>query len=487
MGLFKAAKDAVGSTFGDQWKEAIRCDDMTDDMLMVRKTTPTGVITNGSVIVVAPGQCAIIYDNGRVIDASAEEGIYQFDSSSSPSFFAGQFKDTFKEMWERFTFNGETSKQQAVFFFNIKEIMGNKFGTATPIPFQDWSHAIPNRMTNTISPMSVKIRCYGTYTFKMYNPAIFMSELAGTVDIYFKKNVEEQMRSEVLAAFQNILNELGNSNHKVPVLEMPSQTDEIKEMMDKAVYDEAIRRRGLRLVSFSVESVTLDDESEDKINNYEFSSNTYMQQGRMTEAYANAIENAAKNTAGVGNGFMGIGIANMSTGGMMGANNTNVMQDFNAQSSTQTYDPYATQQPAATQPPVQGTVTQSEPTQETDIQQPQIQEPAVQQSFTEQQPIQEPTIQQVQQAPVQPVIMQDESVAPTIEQPIQGNTPAQNQEPIQQETIQQETTQFTPVQEQVQSNNNSASNVNGNVKVCMRCGNINTADSLFCNKCGNQL
>ena len=317
MGLFRAAKDAIGSTFGDQWKEAIRCDDMTDDMLMVRKTTPTGVITNGSVIVVAPGQCAIIYDNGRVIDASAEEGIYQFDSSSSPSFFAGQFKDTFKEMWERFTFNGETSKQQAVFFFNIKEIMGNKFGTATPIPFQDWSHPIPNRMTNTVSPMSVKVRCYGTYTFRMENPAVFMSELAGTVDIYFKKNVEDQMRSEVLASFQNILNELGNSNHKVPVLEMPSQTDEIKAMMEQAVYDEAIRRRGLRLVSFSVESVTLDDESEDKLNNYEFSSNAYMQQGRMTEAYANAIENAAKNTAGVGNGFMGIGIANMSTGGMM--------------------------------------------------------------------------------------------------------------------------------------------------------------------------
>ena len=487
MGLIKAAVGAIGSTLGDQWQDLIKCEDMGSDTLMVKKTTPSGQISKGSNIIVAPGQVAVIYDSGAVVDATAEEGTYTFDASSSPSFFGGQFGAVFKEMWQRFTYNGTTAKEQVVFFFNIKEIINNKFGTPAPIPFQDWSHAIPNRMTNTISPMSVKIRCYGTYTFKMYNPAIFMSELAGTVDIYFKKNVEEQMRSEVLAAFQNILNELGNSNHKVPVLEMPSQTDEIKEMMDKAVYDEAIRRRGLRLVSFSVESVTLDDESEDKINNYEFSSNTYMQQGRMTEAYANAIENAAKNTAGVGNGFMGIGIANMSTGGMMGANNTNVMQDFNAQSSTQTYDPYATQQPAATQPPVQGTVTQSEPTQETDIQQPQIQEPAVQQSFTEQQPIQEPTIQQVQQAPVQPVTMQEESVAPKIEQPIQENTPVQNKEPIQQETIQQETTQFTPVQEQVQSNNNSASNVNGNVKVCMRCGNINTADSLFCNKCGNQL
>lgn len=340
MGLFRAAKDAIGSSLGDQWKEAIRCDDMTDDMLMVRKTTPTGVITNGSIIVVAPGQCAIIYDNGRVIDATAEDGVYQFDSSSSPSFFAGQFKDSFKEMWERFTFNGETSKEQAVFFFNIKEIMNNKFGTSTPIPFQDWSHPIPNRMTNSIAPLSVKVRCYGTYSFRMENPALFMSELAGTVEVYYKSSVEEQIRSEVMASFQNVLNELGNSVNRVPVLEMPSQTDEIKQMMDKAIYDEPIRRRGLKIVSFSVESVTLDNESEGKINDYEFSSNTYMQQGRMTEAYANAIENAAQNTSGVGNGFMGIGIANMGAGGMMSGNATNIMQNFNTEGSTQNYNPY---------------------------------------------------------------------------------------------------------------------------------------------------
>ena len=126
MGLIKAATGAVSSTLKDQWKEAIRCEDMTNEILMVKKTTPTGVITNKSTIIVAPGQCAIIYDNGRVIDATAEEGIYTFDSSSSPSFFAGQFGAVFKEMWQRFTYNGATSKEQAVFFFNIKEIMDNQ-------------------------------------------------------------------------------------------------------------------------------------------------------------------------------------------------------------------------------------------------------------------------------------------------------------------------------------------------------------------------
>ena len=109
MGLIKAAVSAVSSTLKDQWKEAIRCEEMTNDVLMVKKTTPTGVITNKSTIIVAPGQCAIIYDNGRVIDATAEEGVYNFDSSSSPSFFAGQFGAVFKEMWQRFTYSGATT------------------------------------------------------------------------------------------------------------------------------------------------------------------------------------------------------------------------------------------------------------------------------------------------------------------------------------------------------------------------------------------
>ena len=155
MGLIKAAKDAIGGTLHDQWKEAIRCEDMTNDILMVKKTTDTGVITNKSTIIVAPGQCAVIYDNGRVIDATAEDGFYTFDDSSSPSFFAGQFGAVFKEMWERFTFDGATAKEQAVFFFNIKEIIDNKFGTPVPIPFSDWSHPIPKHFISTLNGESV--------------------------------------------------------------------------------------------------------------------------------------------------------------------------------------------------------------------------------------------------------------------------------------------------------------------------------------------
>ena len=311
-----------------------RCEDMNNEILMMKKTTKTGVITKNSTIIVGPGQCAIIYDNGKVIDATAEEGVYTFDESSSPSFFAGQFGAVFKEMWQRFTYNGATAKQQAVFFFNTKEIINNKFGTPAPIPFQDWSHPIPNQMTNTITPLRVEIKCFGTYTFRVANPALFMERIAGTADVYRKEQLVEQMRSEVIAVFQNVTNELGSSEHKVPVLEMPSQTDEIKQMMDNQVFDQNVRERGLEIVGFAVESVTLTDDSAKKIDDYELSSNSYMQQGRMVGAYSNAVENAAKNTSGSMNGFMGIGMMNMASNGVVGGAAQGPWNAQNLQNST---------------------------------------------------------------------------------------------------------------------------------------------------------
>ena len=221
-------------------------------------------------------------------------------------------------MWQRFTYGGARNKEQAIFFFNVKEIKDNKFGTGTPIPFQDWSHPIPNRMTGTMSPMRVEVRCYGKYTFKITDPALFMRNHAGTADTVTKEDITEQMRTEVIASFQNVLNELGTSENKVPVLELPSNTDKIKKTMDEKVFDKPIRERGIQLVGFAVESVTLDDESSKKIDNYELSSNTYMQQGALVGAYSNAVQDAAKNSNGAMNGFMGVGMMNMASGGMMG-------------------------------------------------------------------------------------------------------------------------------------------------------------------------
>ena len=340
MGLIRAAVGAVGSTLHDQWKEYIKCDDLGNNILMRKVSTPNGIITKDSAIQVAPGQMAIIYENGKILDATAEAGIYTFDQSSSPSFFAGQFGDVFKEMWNRFVYNGGTSKEQAVFYVNAKEIMDNKFGTPAPIPFQDWSHPIPNQMTGAMSPLRVEVKCFGKYTFKITDPAIFMSKVMGVADEYTKDDICEQMRSEVIGSFQNVLNELGNSVHKVPVLELPSSTDEIKKIMDEKVFDQPIRDRGLSIVGFIVESVTLDDESNKKIDNYELSSNTFMQQGTLTGAYAQAVQEAANNANGAATGFMGVGMMNMASGGVVGGVANGAFANQTTQGATQNYDPY---------------------------------------------------------------------------------------------------------------------------------------------------
>ena len=337
MGLIKAAVEAAGSTLHDQWKDFIRCEDLGNDILMKRVSTPNGIVSKDSAVQVAPGQIAVIFDSGKILDATAEEGIYTFDSSTSPSFFAGQFGPVFKEMWNRFTYGGGVSKEQAVFFINAKEIIDNKFGTPAPIPFQDWSHPIPNQMTNSVTPLRVDVKCFGKYTFKITDPSTFMSKIAGTAEEYKKDTIIEQMRSEVIASFQNVLNELGTSAHKVPVLELPSQTDEIKKVMDEKVFDQPIRDRGMSIVGFVVESVTLSDESQKKIDNYELSSNTFMQKGTLTGAYAQAVQDAAKNEAGAVNGMMGVGMVNIASGGAMGGAINN-----QTPGTTMNVDPYNT-------------------------------------------------------------------------------------------------------------------------------------------------
>ena len=338
MGLIKAAVDAVSSTLHDQWEDYIKCEDLGNDILMKRVSTPNGIISKNSAIQVAPGQIAVIFQNGQVLDATAEDGIYTFDQSTSPTFFAGQFGAVFKEMWTRFTYGGATNKEQAVFYINAKEIINNKFGTPAPIPFQDWSHPIPNQMTGKETPLRVQVKCFGKYTFVISNPAIFMSQIAGTAEEYRKDDIVEQMRSEVIGAFQNVLNELGNSEHKVPVLELPSATDEIKATMDEKVFDQPIRDRGMSIKGFVVESVTLDDESNKKIDDYELAGNTAMQRGKLVGSYGTAVVDAANNANGAANGLFGVGMMNMASGGVLGGAAMGAFQDGgNTQAATNGY------------------------------------------------------------------------------------------------------------------------------------------------------
>lgn len=324
MGLVKLGKEALNnigfsitSTLEDQYRKSIHCEDMGNSILMKRVTPKNATIAATSIIIVGPGQVAVIYDNGKIIDATAEEGYYRYDDSTAPSFFAGQFGEAFKEMWERFSFGGERYRTQCVYYFNMKEIIDNKFGTSTPIPFRNFEHAVMNARTNSLIPMRVNIKCFGKYTFQLSDPALFMNRLAGTKEVYTKDEINEQIRSEVLAAFTNVINGFGSDENRVGALSLPSKTLELKRLMEEKVFDDAIRERGLKIVSFIVESVTLDDESVKKIDQYELGGDVYNQKAVLVESYANAIEGAANNASGATTGFMGMGMMNMSTGNVV--------------------------------------------------------------------------------------------------------------------------------------------------------------------------
>lgn len=327
MGLISAAIGAAKSTLHDTWLDAITCEDFDNATLMVKKTTDNGVISKGSRIIVNPGQVAILVDNGKVLDAAAQPGSYTFDASSSPSFFSGPFGDVFREMAERFTFGGNVGREQAVYFVNSKEIIDNKFGTPAPIPYKDWGHPNFNPRNNAMYAMAVNIKAFGTFTFKISNPFKFMGQLAGTAQRYTKDMLEDQIKSEFIAAFKNTLAELGSDAHKIEAMDLPHKDDEIVAAMNEKKYDAKIEERGISVVSVAVESIKFDEESEKKIRDYELS-DAYTQSGYMAGSTGQAMQDAAKNAGGAMTGFMGMGMAqnagnaNNVLGNMMAAQQT---------------------------------------------------------------------------------------------------------------------------------------------------------------------
>lgn len=341
MGLIKAALGAVGGTLHDTWLDAIKCEDLGNSTLMIKKTTGNNIISKGSRIIVNPGQVAIIVDNGKILDAAAQPGPYTFDSSTSPSFFSGDFGEVFEEMAERFTYGGTPGREQAVYFINTKEIIGNKFGTPAPVPYKDWGHPNFNPRNNSMYPMAVNIKAFGTFTFKISDPFRFMSQIGGTAQRYTKEMLEEQLKSEFIAAFKNTLAELGSDNYKIEAMDLPHKDDEIVAAMNGKKYDANIADRGITIVSVAVESIKFDEESDRKIRDYELS-DAYTQSGYMAGATGRAMEAAANNQGGAVAGFMGVGMAQ----NLGGANNVlgNMMtaqknaQAAQAPSATGTWD-----------------------------------------------------------------------------------------------------------------------------------------------------
>ena len=312
MGLIKAAASAIGGTLGDQWEDYITCNELSSDVLIVKKTTKTGQISAKSRIQVNPGQAIIVVDSGRILDVSAEEGIYSFDASTSPSIFAGQFGASLKEVWDRFKFGGQAAKEQVIYYVNIQgELQGNKFGTSTPMPYDDPVYR------------GIYIRYFGSYTFKISNPLIFYHNVANDVgDAYNKEQLMLQADGEFGMHVDDAIASLALEGVKYNHLN--GKKRDIAEKMNNSLDEEWLQKRGIEVVSVQLDKITPDDESRERIQKFDNAA-MYSQQefaaGRMVEATAAAMEGAANNANGAATGFMGLGMMNMTAQGMMGGQN----------------------------------------------------------------------------------------------------------------------------------------------------------------------
>ena len=326
MGLIKAGLGALGGVMADQWKEFFYCDALDMDTLVVKGTKRVGgrssntkgsdnVISNGSGIAVADGQCMIIVEQGKVVEVCAEPGEYTYDTSTEPSIFAGKLGtsilDTFKAIGKRFTYGGDTGKDQRVYYFNTKEIMDNKFGTPSPIIFE---------VTNKRIGMSrtVNVRCNGVYSYVISNPLLFYTKVCGNVERAFTRDrIDSQMKTEFISALPPAFGALAEL--ELRPAQLPAKVGELKKAMNDALKLEWVESRGISVEKIALNPITLNDEDMKKIQDMEDSAtmggNPYMMAGRMTNATANAMETAAANEAGAMNGFIGMGMAGGAMGG----------------------------------------------------------------------------------------------------------------------------------------------------------------------------
>ncbi len=325
MGLIKAGIGAVGGVLADQWKEFFYCESLDKDVLAVkgqkrvsgRSSNTRGsdnIISNGSGIAIADGQCMMIVEQGKIVEFCAEPGEYTYDTSTEPSIFSGPFgegvKKTFRTIGKRFTFGGDTAKDQRVYYFNTKELIDNKFGTQNPIPFKVRDDDINLNLT-------IGIRCNGVYSYKIVDPLLFYTNLCGNVESEYKREeIDSTLKSEFLGALQPALGKL--SVKKIDYTEIPMYTMELADEMNEVLSSKWRDLRGLAIVSVGINSVTASEEEVKKIQRLQeaaaMGSNAFAMAGRLTNAQAQAMEDAANNPNGSMTGFMGMGFAQQAGG-----------------------------------------------------------------------------------------------------------------------------------------------------------------------------
>ena len=351
MGLIKAGIGALGGTLADQWKEFFYCESMPKEVLVTKGQKRVGsrssntkgsdnIISNGSGIAVADGQCMIIVEQGKVVEVCAEPGEFTYDTSTEPSLFSGKLgesiKETFRTIGKRFTYGGDTGKDQRVYYFNTKELIDNKFGTPNPIPFR----VVDSKIGLDVD---VSIRCSGVYSYKIADPILFYTNVCGNVEKeYTRDELDSQLKTEFVSALQPAFGHL--SELELRPNQIVTHNTDLENAMNDALSTKWGELRGLKVVSIALGSVTLPDEDADMIKQAQRAAimrDPTMAAATLVGAQADAMKTAAGNKAGAMTGFMGMGMAMNAGGGAGAAQNLFAMGQQQQQQAQQSNHPEA--------------------------------------------------------------------------------------------------------------------------------------------------
>ena len=342
MGLIKAFGGALGGTLADQWKEYFYCDSLADNVLVAKGQKRTSrrssntkgednIISAGSGIAVNEGQCMVIVCQGEVVEFCAEPGEFTYEKTAEPSLFAGNLGKsilgTFATIGRRFSYGGDTGKDQRVYYFNIKEIPGNKYGTASPVPFR-----VVDR--NIGLDVDISIRCNGEFSYKIVDPLLFYKNVSGNVtDLYTRDRIDSMLKTELLTALQPAFAKISEQGIRYSAL--PGHTVEIADALNEVLSKKWGELRGIKVCSFGINSVTASKEDEDMIKQYQKSAvmrDPGMAAAILTGAQAQAMQDAAKNQ-GQGGAFMAFAGMNMAQN--QGGMNANQLYQMQAQQQAQ--------------------------------------------------------------------------------------------------------------------------------------------------------
>lgn len=326
MGLIKAISGAIKGVAADQWKEYFYCDALEDDVLVTkgRKRTNSkfgtgnngndNLITNGSVIAVNEGQCMIIVDQGKVTEFCAEAGEFLYDTSSEPSLLHGNLGEnigkTFATIGKRFTFGGDTGKDQRVYFFNTKHISGNKYGTANPVPFRVVDQ-------NIGLDVDISVRCNGEYAYQIFDPLLFYTNVCGNVsDEYTRDKIDSQLKSELMTALQPAFAQISAMGIRYSAV--PAHAMEVADALNDVLSKKWGELRGIKIVTFGINTIKASEEDEAMIKELQRTAvlrNPNMAAATLVGAQAEAMKSAAANTStGPMMAFAGMNMANMAGG-----------------------------------------------------------------------------------------------------------------------------------------------------------------------------